>query len=426
MNHKNIVASMFLKDGTAVRSVRDLTKVGEWKELAKLYSDSGVDKIYVFDLSETDEEHEKNLHIIKEIFRVVEIPLCAGGNINRMEDIKKYIYAGCKQVMLNGSKPVSITLAEEGSKRFGKDRILISIENVDFLFKNQAVLDEYFHEMLVLNPDCIESVESITDIPFVVKYDGYDEEQLVQTLKRANVRGICGPFINDPETDIMSMKLRFSQFDIRMDHFAPELKWNSLKTNSDGLIPVIVQDYKNAEVLMLAYMNEEAFRATIATGRMHYYSRSRQSLWEKGETSGHFQYVKSLTADCDFDTILAKVSQIEAACHTGARSCFFNDIVKKQYVDKNPLQVFEDEYRVITDRKEHPKEGSYTNYLFDKGIDKILKKVGEEATEIVIAAKNPEPQEIVYEISDFLYHMMVLMVERGVTWEDVVEELAQR
>ncbi|MBR1391861.1 MAG: bifunctional phosphoribosyl-AMP cyclohydrolase/phosphoribosyl-ATP diphosphatase HisIE [Lachnospiraceae bacterium] len=426
MNHKNIVATMFLKDGTAVRSIRDFTKVGEWKELAKLYSDSGVDKIYVFDLSETDEEHEKNLHIIKEIFRVVEIPLCAGGNINRMEDIKKYIYAGCKQVMLNGSKSVSVSLAEEGSKRFGKDRILISVENVDFLFKNQEVLDQYFHEMLVLDPDCIESVESITNIPFVVKYDSYDEEQLVQTLKRANVRGICGPFIDDPETDIMSMKLRFSQFDIRMDHFAPELKWSSLKTNSDGLIPVIVQDYKNAEVLMLAYMNEEAFHATIATGRMHYYSRSRQSLWEKGETSGHFQYVKSLIADCDFDTILAKVSQIEAACHTGARSCFFNDIVKKQYVDKNPLQVFEDEYRVITDRKEHPKEGSYTNYLFDKGIDKILKKVGEEATEIVIAAKNPEPQEIVYEISDFLYHMMVLMVERGVTWEDVVEELAQR
>ena len=146
----------------------------------------------------------------------------------------------------------------------------------------------------------------------------------------------------------------------------------------------------------------------------------------KGETSGHIQYVKELTADCDFDTILAKVSQVGVACHTGNQSCFFNEIVKKEYIEKNPLKVFETVYDVIADRKVHPKDGSYTNYLFDKGIDKILKKVGEECTEIVIAAKNPDPEEIKYEISDFLYHVMVLMVEKGVTWEEITQELAQR
>ena len=177
---------------------------------------------------------------------------------------------------------------------------------------------------------------------------------------------------------------------------------------------------------MVAYMNEESLNATIRTGKMTYFSRSRQSLWVKGETSGHFQYVKSLTADCDFDTILAKVSQVGVACHTGAPSCFFNEIVKKEYVERNPLKVFEDVYDVILDRMEHPKEGSYTNYLFDKGLDKILKKVGEEATEIVIAAKNPNPEETKYEISDFLYHIMVLMALKGVTWEDITSELAQR
>ncbi len=144
---------------------------------------------------------------------------------------------------------------------------------------------------------------------------------------------------------------------------------------------------------------------------MTYFSRSRKELWTKGMTSGHIQYVKSLTADCDYDTILAKVSQVGAACHTGNPTCFFNEIVKKEYVEKNPLKVLEDVYEIILDRKAHPKEGSYTNYLFDKGIDKILKKVGEEATEIVIAAKNPDPEEVKYEISDFLYHMMVLMAE---------------
>ena len=177
---------------------------------------------------------------------------------------------------------------------------------------------------------------------------------------------------------------------------------------------------------MVAYMNEEAYQTTLKTGRMTYYSRSRDELWVKGETSGHYQYVKSMMADCDKDTILAKVSQIGAACHTGAHSCFFNEIMSREYTESNPLRVFEQVFGVILDRKIHPKEGSYTNYLFDKGIDKILKKLGEEATEIVIAAKNPNPNEIKYEISDFLYHMMVLMAEKGVTWEEITEELAKR
>ena len=211
-----------------------------------------------------------------------------------------------------------------------------------------------------------------------------------------------------------------------MDNFEPALKWADFKKNSDGMVPVIVQDYRTDEVLMLAYMNEEAFDHTIHSGRMTYYSRSRQELWVKGLTSGHIQYVKSLTADCDYDTILAKVSQVGAACHTGNRSCFFNDIVKKEYVEKNPLKVLEDVYSIILDRKDHPKEGSYTNYLYDKGIDKILKKIGEEATEIIIAAKNPDAEEIKYEISDFIYHLMVLMAEKGVTWEDITQELSQR
>ena len=177
---------------------------------------------------------------------------------------------------------------------------------------------------------------------------------------------------------------------------------------------------------MLAYMNEQAFTDTLRTGKMHYYSRSRKSQWLKGETSGHFQYVKSLTIDCDKDTLLAKVEQIGAACHTGNKTCFYQPLVGTDYDEKNPLQVFESVYAVIEDRKANPKEGSYTNYLFDKGIDKILKKVGEEAAEIIIAAKNPNPEEVKYEISDFLYHMMVLMAERGVTWEDITQELSQR
>ena len=424
--YKNLVATLYLKNGKAVKSIDNLEELEDTKNLIKLYNDSGIDKILIYDLSTEDEEHELNIHTIKELNRLLEIPLCAGGNINRLEDVKKLIYAGCKEVILNGPKPSTAQLAMEASKRFGKEKIIISLKNVDYIFKHQKELQESVHEILVMNQEILDSVENLTDIIYLVEQNELDMDKLTTLLKRDNVRGICGEFINDLETDIMKLKTELSQKGIKMDNFDPAISWENLKKNSDGLIPVIVQDYTTNDVLMCAYMNEEAFHATINCGKMTYYSRSRQELWMKGETSGHIQYVKELTADCDFDTILAKVSQVGVACHTGNPSCFFNEIVKKEYIEKNPLKVFETVYNIIEDRKNNPKEGSYTNYLFDKGIDKILKKVGEECTEIVIAAKNPDPEEIKYEISDFLYHVMVLMVEKGVTWEEITQELAQR
>ena len=272
----------------------------------------------------------------------------------------------------------------------------------------------------------VDALENLTNVPYIVQLPTYDYGQILSLLKREKIRGVAGSFINDPDTDIMQLKADLSVDGIKMDNFAPDLQWSDLKLNSDGMVPVIVQDYRTDEVLMLAYMNEEAFNTTLTIGRMTYYSRSRNELWTKGLTSGHIQYVKSLTADCDYDTILAKVSQVGSACHTGNRSCFFNQIVQKEYIEKNPLKVLESVYEDIKERKEHPKDGSYTNYLFQKGQDKILKKIGQECTEIIIAAKNPDAEEIKYEISDFLYYTMLLMVEKGVTWTDISNELAQR
>lgn len=426
MEHKNIVATIYLKDGKAIKARDNYEEYPDVIELAKLYNDSGIDKIMIFDLSTTDEEHERNIQVILNINRNIEIKVCAGGNINRMEDIKKFIYAGCLQVIVNGSKPESMALAAEASKRFGKDRILVSVTNVDFIFKHQDEMADTFHEVLILNKAVLDAVEGMTDVPHVVYLNDADYDEILSILSRKNVRGIAGSLINNPKTDIMEMKSQLSASGIKMDNFEPNLKWSDLKKNSDGMVPVIVQDYRTDEVLMLAYMNKEAFDTTINLGKMTYWSRSRDELWTKGLTSGHFQYVKSLTADCDFDTILAKVSQVGAACHTGNRTCFFNSIVQKEYVEKNPLKVLESVYDIIKERKAHPQDGSYTNYLFGKGTDKILQKLGEECTEIVIAAKNPEPENIKYEISDFLYHCMVLMVEKGITWEEIANELAQR
>lgn len=172
---------------------------------------------------------------------------------------------------------------------------------------------------------------------------------------------------------------------------------------------------------MLAYMNKDSVKLTLETHIAHYYSRSRKELWKKGETSGNIQEVKGFFYDCDGDTILLKVNQTGVACHTGEYSCFFNNVgAAEDY--KNTLG---DLYKVILDRKTNPKEGSYTNYLFNEGVDKILKKVGEESSEVIIGAKNNR-EELIYEASDLIYHLMVLLVNEGVTLSDIYEELTKR
>lgn len=204
-----------------------------------------------------------------------------------------------------------------------------------------------------------------------------------------------------------------------MDDFISKLKFDD-----KGLIPAIIQDYTNGQVLMLAYMNEQSLRKTMETGQTHFYSRSRDELWHKGETSGHFQNVKGMSYDCDADALLIKVEQMGAACHTGHRSCFFNTVIEQPDVGKE--DVLAELYDVIVDRKNNPKEGSYTDYLFKKGIDKILKKVGEESAEVIIAAKNGVYDEVRWEVADLFYHVLVLLVQQGMTLDDIYAELKGR
>lgn len=426
MEHKNLIATIYLKDGNAVRGREDFTIAGDWKELARAYNESGVDKLYVFDLSQTDKEHDIHLAIIKQLSRMIEIPVYGAGNINKPEDIKKILYAGCKGAILDGSKHDIIQMAQEAAQRFGKEKLLVSMETVDLIFKHKKEAEEHIHKLVVLNETIVESLVNITNIPFSVIVSDYDQAQWTEILKLDSVTGIGGNYVSSLDTDIMALKRILAAAGVQTRKFVSSIPWSEFKLNEDGLIPVIVQEYQTYEVLMLAYMNEEAYNMTLALGKMTYYSRSRQELWIKGETSGHYQYVKSLTVDCDKDTILASVSQVGAACHTGNPTCFFQNLVKKEYISRNPLKVFENLYETITEHKEHPKEGSYTNYLFDKGLDKILQNIGEEATEIVIAAKNAEPHEITYEICDFIYDLVVMMAETGIIWDDIVEELNQR
>ena len=195
-----------------------------------------------------------------------------------------------------------------------------------------------------------------------------------------------------------------------------------LKYNSDGLIPAIVQDFRTKKVLMLAYMNAESLDITMKEGKTCFYSRSRKCLWRKGETSGNTQQVVSIRTDCDKDTLLIEVIKAGPACHTGSETCFFEDIVTSGQEEFS----YEGLYQMLVGRKVEKKEGSYTTYLFEKGIDKILKKVGEECTEVIIGAKGGDKAETVYEIADLLYHITVMMIEMGISIDEVTQELAKR
>ena len=201
------------------------------------------------------------------------------------------------------------------------------------------------------------------------------------------------------------------------------LNIDKLKFNDNGLIPSIIIDYYTKEVLTLAYMNKESLEISLKEGKTCFYSRSRKELWRKGETSKNYQHIQSIKSDCDNDALVIEVIKDGPACHTGAESCFMNEIYQKEnYKDFSVYKLYE----LIKGRKINMTEGSYTTYLFNSGIDKILKKIGEESSEVIIGAKNGSKEEIIYELSDLLYHSLVLMVEKNITLNDIKDELSKR
>lgn len=423
MGKFRIIPSIYLYNGNVVdKETKEIVGDGDAVELATFYNNRGADELLVFDLSSSDSEHDANIGTMIKIQDAVDIQMIVGGNVKRFEDVKKYIYTGAKKAILDMSKDTNVEIVKEASERFGSDKIAVML-NKDYDFSKIKQL-KYDGVSLIIADSCANECIGL-GIKILAFNCNFTFNDMVEFGKQDKVYGISdNSFAGD--FDFLNFKAQLKEEGVNTIVFESAMSFDQFKKNSDGMIPVVVQDYKTDKVLMVAYMNEEAFNLTIKTGKMTYFSRSRNEIWVKGVTSGHFQYVKELSMDCDLDTMLAKVYQVGVPCHTGADTCFFNTLVKKEYDESNPMRVFEDVYNVILDRKKNPKEGSYTNYLFDKGIDKILKKVGEEATEIVIAAKNPDPQEVKYEISDFLYHVMVLMAEKGVSWKEITKELSRR
>ena len=386
----------------------------------------GADAVYLIDDAKPADE-ERVIKLIKAVHSKIDMPIFVKRDYKRLEDVKKIIYAGNTRVVMDVVFDEDYTLMKEVSERFGKDNIYAWIPMIQF---TDDTLAKAIHENGACG--CFAESSNASDIMekqgldlYIMCYDN-GVESFAQLLKTPSIEGVISEDFYKQDMDYMTLKNQLIEYGVETNRFESQIPFSEFKLNSDGLIPVIVQEYKTGKVLMLAYMNEDSYNETVRSGRMTYWSRSRQELWKKGDTSGHYQYVKSLDIDCDKDTILAKVDQIGAACHTGNESCFYTNLVSKTYDDVNPMTIFDQVMDTILERKVNPKEGSYTNYLFEKGIDKILKKLGEEATEIVIAAKNPDSDELKYEICDLLYHMMVLMAERDVHWKEITKELASR
>ncbi|NLG05840.1 MAG: bifunctional phosphoribosyl-AMP cyclohydrolase/phosphoribosyl-ATP pyrophosphatase, partial [Clostridia bacterium] len=268
MKLKKVVPCIYLKNKTAIKGFKDDTVLYENPvDLALNLYHMGAEELVVFDLSNTDQEHDEALGVLRQINRNIDIPVTGAGNIKRVEDVKKIIYAGCQRAALNMAKQENMELLEEVSKRFGKEKISACADAEDQIIANFSQLETYCSCVVLIND---------------ILCDGYKTLPLLQ--------------VQNEYSEIVPAPMEGA------------FKWNDFKLNSDGHVPVIVQDYKTSKVLMMAYMNQEAYEKTLETGKMTYYSRSRNTLWLKGETSGHFQYVKELTADCDMDTILAKVA----------------------------------------------------------------------------------------------------------------------
>ena len=428
MISKKLIPAIFMHKAEPCRSYSDRTNLGIFiQDLALDMANRGADAIIVFDLSDSDFDHYQTMKRLQKTTDLVQIPIYIAGNVEKIEDVRKCFSAGAEKVIINMSEPDSGELLREASRMFGRDRIAASVTSFDAYFNHKKMLSESGAEVIFMNPRDIVSAQMMSDdISCILVIADMSKEEGIETLQKEGINAIASGFLNEPGFNFVAFRRECLDLGIHMNVLESSIPFSEFKTDANGLVPVIVQDYKTGENLMLAYMNEESYGMTLEIGKMVYYSRSRQKLWLKGETSGHFQYVKSMTIDCDKDTILAKVAQVGPACHTGNPTCFFTPLFGKDYDEKNPIRVLNSIMDIINNRKGDSSTDIYSNYLMNRGLDQILKKVGEETAEMIVAAKNTDLQDLTYEISDLVYHIMVLMAVKGIKWDDIVKELSRR
>lgn len=328
MRKKMFVGCIFIKNQKAYKNFSDSTIVStDPVALACQYSDSDMDAILIFNLSNEEEDYQDTLSLMQEICDKVNVPVYGGGGIKSVEDCGNYLALGCQKIILNLGKIEGYDLLPSVSSTFGKSRIAATIASEDSISMNREKLEELVDELILIDEHALKNCLGASTLPCIVFLPEISLDKMLSIMENATVSGISGNIVNENAKNIGALKSICKDRGICVYIFEPPMPFSEFKLLSDGLMPVVVQDYLTDQVLMVAYMNEEAYLTTLRTGKMTYYSRSRKELWMKGLTSGHFQYVKQLSIDCDNDTLLAKVKQIGAACHTGNYSCFYRDLI---------------------------------------------------------------------------------------------------
>ena len=460
MGIKRIITCLDIDNGRVVKGVNfiNLKDAGDPVVIAKAYNEQGADEIVLLDINASYEKRGTMLRLVKKVANIVSIPLTVGGGIRTVEDFRQMLEMGADKVSIGSAAVKNPNLILETSRKFGSKKVVIAIDvkKVDDEYhvyiqggKKDTGLEAISWakeveklgagEILLTSMDAdgtkkgydIEITKKISDavdIPVIASGGAGKMEDFLEAFTIGGAHAaLAASLFHFKEVDIGELKdyLYGEGVNIRRGKGDMELL-KEIKFDEKGLIPAIVQDIKTKEVLMMAYMNEESLKKTLETNKTWFWSRSRQELWNKGATSGNIQKVVQVDYDCDGDSLLVLVEQKGVACHTGERSCFYNSIYKTTEEGAVGSEVLEQLYKIIDDRKINPVEGSYTKYLFDKGIDKILKKIGEESAEVIIAAKNPDKEAIVYETSDLIYHLFVLLREKGIPLEDIYKELRSR
>lgn len=451
MNVKKIIPCLDFKGGKVVKGVEfvELKEIGDPVELAKKYEQDGADELVFLDISATNQERKIAYEYVEMIAKAVSIPLTVGGGIRSLDDMAKVFSLGAAKVSINSAAVTKPELISESSKKFGSERIVVAIDvvkkagkwlvvthggeknsGIDALSWAKEVENRGAGSILVTSKDfdgvkrgydleLMKALKNQIEIPLIASGGAGSLKDLEAGIRAGADAVLAASIFHYGELTVKDCKEYLAKSGIVVAGKGLEPQYDE-----QGLVVCIAIDAMTNKVLMQAYMNKEAWQKTIETGRATYYSRSRQKLWVKGEESGHIQDVVEILLDCDRDSVLLVVEQRGPACHTNNNSCFYTSVYGQgnTTIGERLISL----QRTIKNRKENPQEGSYTNYLFEKGLDKILKKVGEETSEVIIAAKNPSKEELCYEAADLMYHLSVLLEESGLSWQDIALELESR
>ena len=463
---KRIIPCLDVKDGRVVKGVnfQGLNDVSSPIELAEYYSGNGADELVFYDITASAEGRKLFTDILRETARRVFIPLTVGGGISTVADFERVLACGADKVSVNTGAIQNPSLIREAAKLYGDQCVVLSADvkrvggefhvfvrggredtGMEAIGWIRRCVDEGAGEVVVNSIDTdgvkggfdlemLKAVCEAVSVPVIASggAGGVDDFiTLFKTLPRVDA-GLAASIFHFGTVRIEDLKARMAAegIPVRLTRARDKLRMDDLKFDDRGLIPAVVADADTKQVLTLAYMSRESLKISMERGLTCFWSRSRQKLWLKGETSGNFQHIVSITADCDRDALLILVRPEGPACHLGNVSCF-EDVLWTNEAQA-PAFSLRDLMALIKDRRDKPVEGSYTSYLFEKGLDKILKKVGEESTEVIIAAKGESAKgagtkgETVYELADLTYHLLVLMAQTGVSIEDVMNELASR